>query len=85
MKREIPMPWHLVLDDQELECTLYIDPQGDECECSGQGDSPCHPSAPRMLFGSSDSFDPKFCVTHYFEHNAGDGKTNYKLVPVGQP
>jgi len=80
-KRRISMPWQLVMDDNPLDSVAYIGYVEDGCECSSGDEGPCHPSSPMLLFGTSDSHDPKFCAIHYFLHNQSDGKGDYKLVP----
>lgn len=76
--RMISMPWHLEMDGNELDCSLYIGCVGEYCEMAGDRKNPCHASAPGMLLGTSDGHDPKFCVIHYFQAN-GAG-TDYKLI-----
>jgi len=84
MKHIQDLPWKLVLDDNEVDAALFsTNPQADrgfECEMNEPENNTCH-AAP-FLIGSSDGHDPKFCFSHYFGINDGDGKTNYKIVPL---
>lgn len=81
------LPWQLELDDQALDAAAFQTEASDGNACEFASDTegirkagPCHPS--NIVIGTSDSFEPKFCPTHYFYINDGDGKSNYKIVPL---
>lgn len=76
------LPWFITMGDDsgKLDAFAHIG-TAHVCECSGEGN--CHQSAGRILIGTSDDHDPKFCVVHYFEHCNGDGTQfdDYTLIP----
>jgi hypothetical protein len=77
MKYIAPMPWHLKLGDNELDCAMFsVNKGGYKCEFADDGE--CS-SLPYSL-GTSDTQEPKFCFVHYFRDIDGDGETNYKLI-----
>lgn len=84
------LPWKVVIEGESaedgLDAALFALEDGEEarsyCEMA---DSPehgieCHTA--KLLMGTSDSCEPKFCLTHYFAASNGDGKDDYKIVPL---
>lgn len=78
MKYLQELPWVLVLDDNRLDAVLYA-VYGGEYKCDLEGDGSCHPAP--FAIGTSDTHEPKFCFKHYFEGCAGNGFTDYEVVP----
>ena len=79
------MPWHLMLDEQPLDATMYqatpeIDGETFHCEYA---ETIC--TSFDIMFGTSDEREPKFCPYHYFKMNklGHDSATNYQLVIGG--
>ncbi len=78
MKYIKDLPFHSVLNDDELECGLW---KAEENICEFKGDvlGVCDDSG--YYYGTDSEYDPKFCARHFYQKVViGDGLTNYGLV-----
>lgn len=84
MKFIAMLPWKIVLDDNELDAAAFDTGNKDAGFYCEKWDTFSKCPAGHMVFGTSDTNEPKFCPKHYFEINDGDGVSNYKLVANGR-
>lgn len=78
--------------ENNTDVAVYSSDKPEYCEFYYQGEpekkSPNHTDcgSDSLFWGTSDEREPKFCTKHFFNNVViGDGKSNYKLVYVGQP
>jgi len=78
MKLLKSLPIESMLDNQRLPVCLWeCESKLDKCEFG------CKMNKGDLLFGTNNRVDCKFCSNCFFKKVvSGDGKTNYKLVPV---